>query len=196
MSRLGGPNPCCDKRSRSQPDQCFVHSQPPGLMTSSRPTLARDHLRHRSSSDWRRGRRCCCRTGSPDPRPPPIAEAPDRSPTSVIVTGPLDGIVWIRGSGDGTGSGVAGYRRQREVHGGCLAAACRRCIGTGRFVGIRLATVAIGLDVQTLLVGVPGTDERASPGTSAAADGAKPRAAVANPASAVLFIFISGIRTD
>ena len=27
-------------------------------------------------------------------------------------------------------------------------------------VGIRFATVAIGLDVQTLLVGVPGTDER------------------------------------
>jgi hypothetical protein len=35
----------------------------------------RIHLRHRSSSDWRR---CCCRTGSPDPRPPSTAEAPDR----------------------------------------------------------------------------------------------------------------------
>ena len=42
------------------------------------PPLARDHLRHRSSGDWRRGCRCCCRTGSPDPRPPSIAEAPDR----------------------------------------------------------------------------------------------------------------------
>jgi hypothetical protein len=25
MSRLRGPHPCCDKRSRSQPNQCFLH---------------------------------------------------------------------------------------------------------------------------------------------------------------------------
>jgi hypothetical protein len=38
----------------------------------------RIHLRHRSNSDWRRGCRCCCRTGSPDPRPRWSTEAPDR----------------------------------------------------------------------------------------------------------------------
>ncbi len=74
------------------------------------------------------------------------------------------GVLWIRGGGDGSGGGVAGDRCQREVHSARDAAASRRCIGTGRFVGIRLVTVAIGLDVQTLLVGVPGTDERSQPG--------------------------------
>src|ERR1700733_3031908 len=72
-------------------------------------------------------------------------------------------MLWIGGSGDGTGSGVAGYRRQREVHGACLATASRRCIGTGRCVSIGLVTVAVRLDVQTLLVGVPGADKRCYP---------------------------------
>jgi hypothetical protein len=48
--------------------------------------------------------------------------------------------------------------------------------------------VTVGLDVETLLVGVPASHELSYPRY---AGGAKTRAAVANPASAIFSIFIS-----